>query len=140
MTASFNLILVTVIHSNVAIIFGSIPFTKPVIDALSIGVITNDIGFSLRWDLHTAQVATAYGNQSSSSGRGGGSSKRALYGWRRTPAGESHTSSVTASKGREERGGIELEGMDVEREGGKMEIRATRTTTVKSERRSDLEG
>jgi hypothetical protein len=147
MTVSFNLILVTVIHSNIAIIFGSIPFTKPVIDALSIGVITNDIGFSLRWDLHTAQVATAYGNQSSSSGRGGGSSKRALYGWRKTPAGESYTSSVTASKGREERGGIELESMrkgnstvDVEREGDKMEIRTTKTTTVKSERRTDLEG
>lgn len=44
---SFNLALVTVLHADISIIAACIPFFKPIVDSLSVGMIANDLHFSL---------------------------------------------------------------------------------------------
>lgn len=44
---SFSLALVTVLHADISIVAACIPFFKPIVDSLSVGMIANDLHFSL---------------------------------------------------------------------------------------------
>lgn len=134
---SFNFFLITSIHANMAIILGTIPFAKPVIDALSVGIITNDIAFSVGWDKNTAGASGGSKNMSfgASNTRHGGSSKKALYGWRQA---SNHFSNAEGGiRSADEEDTLPLK--DIKRSGdnNKLVIRETRTMTVTSDDRPD---
>jgi hypothetical protein len=135
---AFNLILVSCLHANFAIILGTIPFSKPIIDALSIGVITNDIGYSLRWDRVTAGVSSnKSGSKSNSGGKSYNPNSRAMHGWRKTSGGGTHSSSVVvgSNANEDEEGGMRMDDLKEsgrQGDGAALRIREVRTTIIES--------
>ncbi|MCJ1248559.1 hypothetical protein MMC30_005777 [Trapelia coarctata] len=138
---SYPLFLVSALHANFAIILATIPFAKPIIDSLAIGVISNDIGFDLRGNRNTAG---ALGKTSSYRLWGGRSSaSRVMYGWRKSSVVGNFSSMGGESVFTDERQpGLELKDGtgrgEVEEEGeagSRMFIRKTMTTIVPSEER-----
>lgn len=139
---SYPLFLVSALHANCAIILATIPFAKPIIDSLAIGVISNDVGLGLRGSRTTAG---ALGNQGSYGLWGGRSStSRVLYGWRKTSGVGSFSRLGGESALTDERqAGLELKDTTTQGEAGeergarsRLEIRKT-MTIVQSEQRVD---
>ena len=126
--SSFQPTLITVIHANYSIIASCLPFLKPLIDSLAIGLITNNIQVPI-------------GSEDSTKKRdkinpfailsGKGFNTRNLYGWTRSQSSD-YTATVTTGG----RNDVELQ--DIERYGSRdrMVINQTRTTVVASDPRS----
>ena len=134
---SYPFFLVTSLHANFAIIFACLPFAKPVIDSLAIGVIAHDIGFDLRGDQTSAGILGNKGNYGLWTGRSGGPASKAMYGWRKG-SGLGNFTSVAAGSGSSKETGAPIQlknttgqGESGQRPGGNANgIWKTRTTVV----------
>ena len=134
LTASaFDATLVTVIHTNYCIIASCIPFLKPLVDSLSVGLMTNDIRVPIRSEEPTTK-RTGKVNPFAILSGGKGYKTRNAYGWTRYPT-SGYTSTVTAGKD------IDVEFRDLVGQGStdRMVINQTRTMAVSSDPRYDVE-
>lgn len=128
--SSFNATLVTVIHTNYSIIASCVPFLKPMIDSLAIGLMTNDIRVPVRPEKSVKNKDQT--NPFAILG-GKGFHTRNAYGWTRDPTSQ-YTSTVTAGNEND----VELG--DLERYGSRdrMVINQTTTTVVSSDPKTAL--
>lgn len=122
--------LITVIHTNYSIIASCLPFLKPFLDSLAIGLITNDIRLPINEDTKTKAAKETRMNPFAVLTSGGRYAKRTTAygsGWTR--------SIVNTAKGGSEPQEHELR--DLERYGSRerMVINQTRTAEVTSEPR-----
>lgn len=60
--------MISVIHANVAILAACVPFSKPILDSMAIGVITNDVRHGLVWD-QLNYLGVSRGRKSTSSNK-----------------------------------------------------------------------
>ena len=121
--------LVTVIHTNYCINSSCVPFLKPLIDALSTGLMTNDIRVpatlteSSKDKIRINPFAILSGDKRF---------EKNAYGWTRCPNASNYTSTVTGGKDND------LELQNLERFGSRerMVINQTKTTEVHSDPKS----
>jgi len=122
---SWQLFLVSALHANFSVLFSTLPFYKPVVDALAVGVISNDITAGLNWDRSTAGGGTNNSNSYSggrSKGLDGRTPVRSLYGWRKLP-GVASLSSASGDKALK-KPEAEVVGMELRPTGGDLESTA----------------
>lgn len=121
--------LVTVIYPNYCIISICVTFLKPVIEALSIGLMTNDIRVPTRLT-ESSKDRTRMIPFAILSGEK--RLKKSAYGWTRYPTSSNYTSIVIAGKD------TDLELQNLERFGSRerMVINQTKTTEVHSDPKS----
>lgn len=127
--ASFNPELITVIHTNYSIIASCLPFLKPFLDSLAIGLMTNDIRIPINDDPKNKTAKDGKMNPFAILGSG------SRYAKRTTAYGSGWTRSiVNTGKGNEQ----EHELRELERYGSRerMVINQTRTAEVTSEPRT----
>ena len=122
---SFDAALVTEIHTNYSIIASCLPFLKPLVDALAIGLISNDI--RLRED--SGNVKDKINSFGVLGDRG--FEKRNLYGWGRSQnsGNTEYISKITAGKHND----VELRGLERYGSQERMVINQTTTTVVTSD-------
>ncbi|MCJ1452317.1 hypothetical protein MMC28_002659 [Mycoblastus sanguinarius] len=126
--SSFHTALVTVIYTNYCIIASCLPFLKPLVDSLAVGLMTNDIRVPIRSE-DSINDKDKFNPFAILSGRNGFKARNA-YGWTRSPTSE-YTSTVTAGRDND------VEFRDLERYGSRdrMVINQTKTTVVSSDPR-----
>ncbi|KAM0800486.1 hypothetical protein BDR22DRAFT_852051 [Usnea florida] len=122
--------LVTVLHTNYCIIASCVTFLKPLIDALSIGLMTNEIRVPER--LTESSKDKSRINPFAILGGEKRFTKRSAHGWTRYPGSSDYTSTVTGGKDND------LELQNLERFGSRerMVINQTKTTEVCSDPKS----
>ena len=128
-SSSFNSALVTVIHTNYCIIASCLPFLKPLIDSLSIGLITNEIRVPVTSDdsTNSKDLTSPFAILSGRTVF----KTRNVHGWTRFPASDY---SATATVGKND----EMEFRDLEQYGSRdrMVINQTKTIAVSSDLRA----
>lgn len=103
------------VHTNLSIITVCIPFLKPIVESLSLGIVNENL------------VTTSI--PSTSSAARTAASLRTFYGWTRLHGGDRHTTTVTAN----EHGMKDGRGKEREGRSESMNIHLAQTTTVLSE-------
>lgn len=116
---SFNFSIVTVIHTNYSIITSCLPFLKPILDVLAVGVITNDVRIPL--DNQTLTSNKAVNAFALLSGKG----RQNLSGWTKA----SHSAAISGGQQKSAELGQFREGFGSQ---DRMVINETRTTEVVS--------
>lgn len=122
-----NVALVTVIHTNYCIIASCLPFLKPLIDSLAIGLLTNDIRVPVRSEDSIKDKSKM--NPFAILSGGKRFHTRNAYGWTRFPASSDYTSTVTSGK----ENNIELANLEKYGSQERMVINQTKTTVVSSD-------
>ena len=122
-----NVALITVIHTNYCIVASCLPFLKPLIDSLAIGLMTNDIRVPVRSEESVKDKSKI--NPFAILSGGKRFQTQNPYGWTRFPASSDYTSTVTSRKDND------LELRNLERYGSqeRMVINQTKTTVVTSD-------
>lgn len=124
--ASFNATMTSVVHVNYSIIASCIPFLKPMIDALSVGLLSNDIHVPIDSDHTTTTLKQKPFNPFGILGAKSANARAPSTGSKYQSSGYSATATATNRN--------ERELSDVERYGSRdrMVINQTKTTTVAS--------
>ena len=129
---SVNVALVTAIHTNYCIVAGCVPFLKPLIDSLAIGLMTNDIRVPVRSETSIKDRSKI--NPFAILSGGKHFQTRNAYGWTRSPGSSDYTSTVTGGKHND----LELQNLDRYGSQERMIINQTKTTQVYSNPRPHL--
>ena len=116
--------LVIVVHTNYCIVASCLPFLKPLIDSLDIGLMTNDIRVLRRSEESTKDKSRI--NPFAILSRRKRYRTPNAYGWTRFPTSSDYPSTVTAGYGND------FEFQNLERHGSqdRMVINQTKTTVV----------
>ena len=123
--SSFDAALIMEIHTNFSVIAACLPFLKPMVDSLAIGLMTNDI----RIPVESEEVSRSKDKVNPFALLGGkGFNTRNFYGWTRSQS-SGYTSTVTAGKGHD----IELNSLERYGSQERMVINQTKTTVVSSD-------
>ena len=121
--------LVTVLHANYCIIASCVPFLRPVVATLTIGLTTNDIRVPARseWSIMDKSKINPFAILS----RGERVQTRNAHGWTRFPASSDFTSTVTVGQDKD----TELQSLERYGSQNAMIIHQTKTTVVSSDPR-----
>ena len=122
--------LVTVIHTSYCIIATCATFLKPLIDALSIGLMTNEIRDPERL-AESSRDKTRFNPFAILNGERY-FTKKSAYGWNRYPGSSDYTSTVTAGRDND----VELQNLERFGSRERMVINQTKTTDVHSDPKS----
>ena len=122
--------LVTVIHTSYCIIATCVTFLKPVMDALSIGLMTNEIRVPERLT-ESGKDRSRINPFAILSGENY-FKKRSAHGWTRYPGSSDYTSTVTGGKDND----VELQNLERFGSRERMVINQTKTTEVHSDPKS----
>lgn len=130
MIDAVDVALVTVIHTNYCIIATCVTFLKPLIEALSIGLMTNEIRIPERLT-ESSKNKTRINPFAIRCGKKR-LERRSAYGWTRYPDCSDYTSTVTGGKDNS----LELENLERFGSRERMVINQTKTTEVHSDPKS----
>ncbi|CAD6573233.1 MAG: hypothetical protein ASARMPREDX12_005913 [Alectoria sarmentosa] len=121
--------LVTVLHANYCIIASCVPFLRPVVATLTIGLTTNDIRVPARseWSIMDKSKTNPFAILT----RGKRVQTRNPHGWTRFPASSDFTSTVTVGQDKD----TELQSLERYGSQNVMIIHQTKTTVVSSDPR-----
>ena len=131
--AYFEVELITAIHTNYSIIAACMPFLKPVVDSLSVGLMTNDIPMNTASDgsQPTSSSRDRFNPFAILAGRNQEYVPKRNSGWTKFPNSD-YTSSVTAGAA----DGIEFRDLQPPELQHRMVIAQTKTTEVTREPRT----